>query len=178
MKIAVLSDTHWLSGPELDKVLALVAGQKPDLILHAGDWTDLGLLPELQKIAPVEAVAGNCDRAETAAELGLARVVQAGGLRIGLTHGHLYSHLPTPQSALRTFANELDSADAAEPVQAVVFGHSHIPLCERRDEVLLFNPGSAVRPLGEIKKPSFGVLTIDESAPEGKIQGEIIYFDK
>ena len=167
MKIAVISDTHWLAGPELAKVLALLAEQKPELILHAGDWTDLALLPELQKIAPVEGVAGNCDRHETAAELGLARVVQAGGLRIGLTHGHLYPHLPTPQAALRTFAEE------AEPVQAVVFGHSHDPLCRVENDVLLFNPGSAVRPLGEIKKPSFGLLTIDE----GEIRGEIIYFD-
>ena len=168
MKIVVLSDTHWLAGPELAKVLALVAAQKPDLILHAGDWTDLGLLPELQKIASVEAVAGNCDRMETAAELGLAKVVNAEGLRIGLTHGHLFYYLPTPKSALRTFADE------AEPVQAVVFGHSHIPLCQREGEVLLFNPGSAVRPLGEIKKPSYGLLTIEE----GNIKGEIIYFDK
>lgn len=170
MKIAVLSDTHWLSGPALAHVLSLVSANKPDLILHAGDWTDLALLPELQKIAPVEAVAGNCDRAETVAELGLARVVEADGLRIGLTHGHMFAHLPTPQSALRTFADE------AEPVQAIVFGHSHIPLCERKrqreGDVLLFNPGSAVRPLGEIKKPSYGLLTINE----GEIQGEIVYF--
>lgn len=166
MRIAVLSDTHWLAGSELNKVLALVAEQKPELILHAGDWTDLSLLPELQKIAPVEAVAGNCDQAETTAKLGEARIVQAGGVSIGLTHGHLFLYMPTPQSALRTFADD--------NVQAVVFGHSHIPLCEQHDGVLLFNPGSAVRPLGEIKKPSFGMLTVEE----GKIQGEIIYFNK
>lgn len=166
MKIAVLSDTHWQSGLPLPRVLELLAAQKPDLLLHAGDWTDLTLLPELRKIAPVEAVAGNCDRAETAARLGRQRIVQAGGLNIGLTHGHLFPHLPTPQSALRTFAEA--------QVQAVVFGHSHAPLCEWQEGVLLFNPGSAARPLGEIKKPSYGLLTIDE----GQIQGEIIYFNK
>jgi len=171
MKIAVLSDTHWQAGRPLPQVLALLAAQQPELILHAGDWTDLSLLPELQKIAPVEAVAGNCDADSTAARLGLARVVQAGGLRIGLTHGHLFGHLPTPQSALRTFADQTGDA----PVQAVVFGHSHIPLCKLQGDVLLFNPGSAARPLGEIKKPSYGLLTI---GGEGQINGEIIYFDK
>lgn len=163
MKIAVISDTHWRRGLPLPQVLAQLAAAQPDLILHAGDWTDLHLLPELQKIAPVEAVAGNCDQYETASELGYARVVQAGGLKIGLTHGHMFAHLPTPRSALRTFAEE--------NVQAVVFGHSHVPLCERQGEVLLFNPGSASRPLGEIKKPSYGLLTVDD----GQIEGEIVY---
>jgi phosphoesterase, MJ0936 family len=166
MKIAVLSDTHWQFCSPQPRVLTLLAEQKPDLILHAGDWTDLCLLPELQKIASVEAVAGNCDRSETTSKLGEAKVVQADGVSIGLTHGHLFPHLPTPQSALRTFADKA--------VQAVVFGHSHVPLCEWHEDVLLFNPGSAVRPLGEIKKPSYGLLTIEE----GKIQGEIVYFDK
>lgn len=169
LTICVVSDTHWLSGSAQTRFLAMLAGHKPDLILHAGDWTDLALLDELQKIAPVQGVAGNCDQAEIGAELDYVKVVQAGPVRLGLTHGHFFEYMPTPQSALRTFA------EAEPPVQAVVFGHSHVPLCQMQDGVLLFNPGSAVRPLGEIKKPSYGLLHISEA---GEIEGEIIYFDK
>ena len=138
MKIAVISDTHWQPSQPLPKVLQLVAEQQPDLLLHAGDWTNLTLL-------------------------------EAGPLRIGLTHGHLYGHLPLPAAAARVFAEE------DRPLQAVVFGHSHVPYCEMQEGLLLFNPGSAHRPLGEIKKPSFGLLHVSEA---GQIKGEIVYFEK
>ena len=101
--------------------------------------------------------------------LGYSKVVEVGPLRIGLTHGHLYGHLPLPAAAARVFAEE------DRPLQAVVFGHSHVPYCEMQEGLLLFNPGSAHRPLGEIKKPSFGLLHVSEA---GQIKGEIVYFEK
>ena len=169
MKIAVISDTHWQPSQPLPKVLQLVAEQQPDLLLHAGDWTNLTLLEELRKIAPVRGVAGNCDPEAEGHLLGYSKVVEAGPLRIGLTHAHLYGHLPLPAAAARVFAEE------DRPLQAVVFGHSHVPYCEMQEGLLLFNPGSAHRPLGEIKKPSFGLLHVSEA---GQIKGEIVYFEK
>jgi hypothetical protein len=162
-KIAVISDTHWQPGKPLPRALQLLQEQQPELILHAGDWTDLALLAELEKIAPVQAVAGNCDGGEVVNALGYSRIVEVAGLRLGLTHGHLFSSLPTPRSALRTFADD--------NVQAVIFGHSHVPYNSTENGVLLFNPGSAVRPLGEVKRPSFGILTLEN----GLISGEIFY---
>jgi hypothetical protein len=162
-KIAVISDTHWQPGKPLPKALQLLQEQQPELILHAGDWTDLALLAELEKIAPVQAVAGNCDGGEVVNALGYSRIVEVAGLRLGLTHGHLFSSLPTPRSALRTFADD--------NVQAVIFGHSHVPYNSTENGVLLFNPGSAVRPLGKVKRPSFGILTLEN----GQINGEIFY---
>lgn len=170
LKIVVVSDTHWQAGRQLPKVLELAAGEQPGLILHAGDWTDLALLAELKKIAPVQAVAGNCDNESVSGALGYSRIVQAEGVRLGLTHGHLYAGLAAPRSARRTFVD-----DAGQPlVQAVVFGHSHVPYNQVEDGVLLFNPGSAVRPLGEVKRPSYGVLQVDGD----RVSGKIVYFDK
>lgn len=166
MKIAVISDTHWQAGKPLPSAIAHIRSTNPDHILHAGDWTNLALLDELQTIAPTQAVAGNCDDESIAAALGYSRVITLGGINIGLTHGHLFPAKATPMSARHTFSGD--------DVQAVVFGHSHIPYNELTGGVLLFNPGSAVRPLGEVKRPSYGLLTIKD----GSIRGEIIYIDK
>ncbi len=169
-KIVVISDTHWQAGRQLPRVLELAAAERPDLLLHAGDWTELALLAELQRIAPVMAVAGNCDNESVSAALGYAQTVQAEGVRIGLTHGHTFAGLSAPRSARRLFVDD----EGAPLVQAVVFGHSHVPYNQVDDGVLMFNPGSAVRPLGEVKRPSYGVLLVDGDA----ITGKIVYFDR
>lgn len=169
MKIAVLSDTHWLPGQKLPKVLELVEAEKPDLILHAGDWTSLQLWGYLSRIARCEGVAGNCDDAALVAELGLMRRVAAEDCFIGVTHGHLFG-----KNAEQCARLAVNMAFADKPINALVFGHSHVPMNEVTDGVLLFNPGSAQRPLGEIKRPSYGILTVSGS----NISGEIKYFDK
>src|SRR5439155_19342605 len=56
MLIGVISDTHGLMRPEAAQALA-----GSELIIHAGDVGDPGVLEELRKIAPVVAVRGNID---------------------------------------------------------------------------------------------------------------------
>ena len=164
MKIAVVSDTHWQPGTPLPKVLQLIEQQQPDLILHTGDWTSLQLWGYLARIARVQGVAGNCDGPEVVSEMSLLRLVQAEDVTLGLTHGHLFG--TAEMTARRAFAGQ--------PVQAVIYGHSHVPMNVVEDGVLYFNPGSASRPKGEVKRPSFGLLTVNGA----EISGEIIYFDK
>lgn len=167
MKIAVLSDTHWQPGSKLPKAIDIIRTIQPDCILHAGDWTDLALLDELNKIAPTHAVAGNCDTPTTAAKLGYSKIITLGSIKIGLTHGHL---VPAPDTALA--ARHIFRDD---DVQVSVFGHSHIPCNQTTDGTLLFNPGSTTRPLGTATRPSCGLLTINKTH---SVHGEIIYFDK
>ena len=52
------------------------------------------------------------------------------------------------------WAKELDQ-------DIVVFGHTHVPLCEYYGDALLLNPGSPSRPRGGAK-PSFAVLTLQK----------------
>lgn len=169
MKIAVVSDTHWQPGSELPKVLELLAAEKPDLVLHAGDWTSLQLWGYLSRIARTEGVAGNCDDAALVAEMGLFRLVRAEGVDIGLLHGHNFGRTAEESAGLA-----VKMAFADKPVQVIVFGHSHIPCNRVENGVLFFNPGSCSRPMGEVKRPSYGILTIKG----GEVYGEIIYFDK
>lgn len=122
MRIGVISDTHGLLRPQ---ALAALAGS--ELILHAGDIGSPEVLSTLQALAPVVAVRGNNDTAPWAQALPETRVVEAGGLRFYLLHD------------LKTLALDPVTAGFA----AVISGHSHKPLEERRAGVLYLNPGSA-----------------------------------
>jgi hypothetical protein len=74
-----------------------------DLILHAGDVVGAAVLEELERLAPVEAVAGNMDEPELLAALPERRVVEVegGGARraprgrvSGVSRRHLRAYAP------------------------------------------------------------------------------------
>jgi uncharacterized protein len=104
-----------------------------DLILHGGDIATVAVLEELEAIGPpVAAVFGNVDEPALRDRLPEQRVVDADGVRIGMVHDAGPSKGRLERMRLR-----FPDADA------VVFGHSHIPLHEERDGFQIFNPGSA-----------------------------------
>jgi putative phosphoesterase len=122
VRIGVISDTH---GLVRDQAVAALRGS--EMILHAGDVGSGDVLDTLGGIAPVIAVRGNIDRAAWAEPLPETRTVEVAGRRLHLLHD----------------IGTLDLDPAAEGIDAVIFGHSHQPLNERRDGVLYLNPGSA-----------------------------------
>jgi uncharacterized protein len=134
MLIAVISDTHLPRGARRlpDACVEAIAGA--DLLLHAGDFVSLDILRELEALGPrVAAVHGNVDSAELRGLLPAERVVEAGETRIALVHdaGPGRGRL---ERMRRRFGDR---------AQAVVFGHSHLPLHERaEDGFQIFNPGS------------------------------------
>lgn len=167
MRIGVLSDTHIPRRARTlpDAILQGLVGV--DLILHAGDIQTADVLAVLAQLAPVQAVAGNVDLPELAEQLGFSRVIELPGCRLGLVHGHL-EPAGAPHRARSTLERALWSFT---DVQAVVFGHSHIALCEQHGGVLAFNPGSPTDKRRS-PRPSYGILTLDD----GGIRGEIVYF--
>lgn len=117
MKIAVMSDTHLREGKSLPRwVWEQVEGV--DLILHAGDVIDIGLLTDLKQVAPLEAVKGNCDGWELA-RLPQRSIVSCGEIKIGLTHGAEGPGRTTTERAMRNFEHD--------QVDLIIFGHSHEP---------------------------------------------------
>ena len=167
--IGLVSDTHL---PRFGRRLpaALRGGLDEagvEAIFHLGDHTDRLAVDLLEEIAPVEAVAGNNDPPELIERFGFARVVLVDGLRIGLTHGHLGIERTTADRAIGTFG----PLPAAQ-VDVVAFGHSHVPLVERRSGVLLVNPGS---PTDRRRQPaySFGLLRV---GADGEVAAEIVDF--
>ena len=134
MLIAVISDTHLPRGARRlpDACLEQIAAA--DLLLHAGDFSTLDVLREFEAIGPpLLGVHGNVDTAELRRRLPAERVVEAEGARIAIVHD------AGPR------AGRLDRLHArfGQRADAVVFGHSHLPLHEQAgDGFQIFNPGS------------------------------------
>jgi uncharacterized protein len=132
--VAVISDTHLPRGNRALPEACLERMRAADLILHAGDFVTAEVLADLRRLGPpVEAVHGNVDDAEVRMLLPSARLVHAGGARIAMTH----DAGPADRRLQRLRARFADA-------DAVVFGHSHIPLHERDPQTgfQIFNPGS------------------------------------
>jgi len=151
--IGVVSDTHF---PRFGRVLprALERGlrdAKVERILHLGDMTDLLAVPLFEAIAPFDAVAGNNDGEAIRARFGRRKIVRVEDVRIGMVHGD-GKRGTTMGRALAAFAEE--------PVDVVLFGHSHFPLVRRHDGRLVANPGS---PTDKRMNPrySYAILTVD-----------------
>ena len=134
MLVAVISDTHMPRGgrrlpePFVEQIAAA------DLLFHAGDFSTLDVLRELERIGPpLTGVHGNVDSAELRRLLPAERIVRVEDARIAMVHdaGPAAGRL----ERLRRRYGEL--------ADAVVFGHSHLPLHERaEDGFQIFNPGS------------------------------------
>jgi len=151
MRIAVLADTHVNLLEHLPKKI-IDAISTVDLIIHAGDFTDVQVLKELKRLREVKAVHGNMDSMELKTMLPIKEIVEIGNKRIGITHG---SGSPW---GIEERVREMFESDR---IDVIVYGHSHKSQNEVINDILLFNPGKATN--------SFGILTIG-----GEVKGEII----
>lgn len=149
MKIGVISDTHGTTLSDLHPA-TLSALHQVDVIVHAGDFTEMGVLNGLQRLAKVIAVHGNMDSGYLRRILPRKEVFEINGRRIALTHG----------SGSRVGLSER-VRDMFEDMHIIIHGHSHTPTAQTIDGTLVFNPGPAGR--------SYGLLTI-----ESEVRAEII----
>ncbi len=151
MKIIVVSDTHM---PRMSKKLPerlLSELSNADAIIHAGDWTKISVYESLAAYAPTYGVAGNNDGEEIIRRFGMRKLLEFEGVAIGVVHGHGGKRLATESHAVEAFKKvKLD---------ALVYGHSHVPVHRRLDGMLVFNPGS---PTDKRRQPlySFGIFDI------------------
>ncbi|MFA7637616.1 MAG: YfcE family phosphodiesterase, partial [Monoglobales bacterium] len=93
-------------------------------------------------------VSGNCDFFDTEPS---DKAFEIEGFKFFITHGHPYG--------VKTSLDRLISHAKENKVDCVLFGHTHIPICEKIDGMLILNPGSA--------RQSFGIIEIED----GKING-------
>jgi putative phosphoesterase len=166
MKIGVISDTHG----NIDAFeLALKRFEGVDLIVHAGDvlyhpprlgWMEGYDIPAFASRlnglkTPVVIAQGNCDPQvyEELLELPVQSpyaIVEQDGVGIVVNHGHLLTRDQMIQTAKRYRARYFIS------------GHTHIPVLEEVDGVVLMNPGSPAIPKYEIDGkpiPTVGLIT-------------------
>jgi putative phosphoesterase len=152
VRLAIISDTHLPRGSRSLPRACREQLREADMILHAGDFIEASVLTDLEAIGPpVCAVRGNVDAADLQARLPRTRIVEAAGVRIAMVHdaGPAVGRVVRMQ---RRFPD----------VDAVVFGHSHIPLHEEWEGFAIFNPGS---PTERRRAPhhTMGIATIDDA---------------
>jgi hypothetical protein len=161
--IAVISDTHLPRGSRRIPDACVDRIRASDLLIHAGDIAAREVLEDIAAIGPpVVAVHGNVDSAELRNTLPEARTVDADGARIAVVHD-----AGPAAGRLARMRRRFPDADA------VVFGHSHIPLHERDgDEFQIFNPGS---PTDRRRQPrhTMGIAR----AERGKVDFELVEID-
>jgi uncharacterized protein len=167
-RLAVIADTHLPRGDRYARVRRAERGEtrflaKPclatlraaDLIVHAGDFSQPSVLDVLRELGPVAAVHGNVDSAELRRELPESISLELENVVLGVTHDAGPS-----KGRLQRLRGRFPDADA------VVFGHSHMPLHERQDGFQIFNPGS---PVERRRAPH-------RSMGEATVEGDVIEF--
>jgi uncharacterized protein len=160
MRIGVISDTHLQElAPKLPKGV-INAFKDVQMIIHCGDITELNVLDELKNICPeVRAVQGNMDSEEVKGKLPLKDIFFVGKFKLALTHGR-----GAPVTIVDTVLNEFKQ----EKPDIIIFGHTHFPVNEKREGVILFNPGSAMDKV-YAKFNSCGIIELND-----KIETKII----
>lgn len=160
MKLMFASDIHG-SLPATEQVLAHFERSGAKWLILLGDVLNHGprnALPvgynpgavaeRFNSIADrIIAVRGNCDSEVDQMLLHFPitapwQQILMADQRLFVTHGHLYNPDKLPPLA----ENDV-----------LIFGHTHLPLAEKQDEVYLFNPGSVSIPKGGFE-PSYGML--------------------
>ena len=151
MRIGVISDTHG----HLDQRVAKIF-QGVDHILHAGDIGYASIILELELIAPVTAVLGNCD---DGIGYPLFQTVELEQKKF------LIHHIVSP----RELSDSVKTRIVKDRPDAVIFGHTHKKFAETKNGILFFNPGYAGKPKFGTER-SVALLHIED----GKIRHEFI----
>jgi uncharacterized protein len=164
MKIGVISDTHGRidAWKKAEKIFA-----GADLIVHAGDvlyhpprlgYTEGYSIPEMAEALnnspiPIVIAQGNCD-AQVYEELIDIPVqspyafTQIDGFRVFVSHGHLL----TPEGMI---------AQARKfHADVLITGHTHLPVLERTNGLILLNPGSPAIPKFEVEGKKIGSVAV------------------
>jgi putative phosphoesterase len=160
-RIGILSDTHLTQVTPLfrKQVASCFAGA--DMILHAGDLTELGIL-KVFKDRQVHAVHGNMCGNAAYTSLPAEITIRIGDFVIGLCHGAGGSTHDIEERLWQKFG----------PVDCIVYGHTHNAVCNRAGPVLFINPGSF---LSRSRHGMAGTYAILEVGPD--LRGSIHQVD-
>ena len=132
MLIAIVSDTHLPRGARVMPARCVELMRRADLILHAGDFVAAEVLDRLEALGPpVTGVHGNMDSPDLRRRLPAQATVRAEGASIAVVHDAGPSN-----GRLKRLRRRFPDVDA------VVFGHSHLPLVAQSEGFQILNPGS------------------------------------
>jgi putative phosphoesterase len=173
VRIGLVSDTHIPEAhPELwPQVFEAFRGV--DLILHGGDIHEYHVLDKLEKLAPIYCSRGNGEdggggRAVQPEDPRVREVwlIEAGGLKIGMTH-----YIPMPQMPPNfTVERWVQKLFPEQRPDVLVYGDTHVEQIDVFDGILCVNPGSPTYPHGlDTQYGTIGFLDIADGKPSASI---------
>ena len=151
MLIAVISESHG-NKTSISKIKKKISNAEVLLFLGDGE-NDLKEITE-DFTGEVYAVRGNCDFEGKYPE---ERIIEIKGKKIFMCHGHRYG--------VKYGYNSIYYRGKEVGADIVLFGHSHLPIIEECDGLILMNPGSISHGVGRIDKTLGYIDLINNKAP-------------
>ncbi len=131
MRIAVVGDTHG----KIEKIKKELEKLKPEYLIFTGDYfADAKRLAHHLELN-YSGVTGNCDPRSSIPQ---EQVLELAGKRFYIVHGHQYG--------VKRSLNSLYFRGQELGADVVIFGHTHVPCCEKVGDMWLINPGSPSLP--------------------------------
>ena len=132
MKVLIVSDTH---GQDENLEETVLREAPFDYLIHCGDVEGREIFIEALAECPCTIVAGNND---FFTDLPYEEEVTLEGHKILVTHGHHYF-------VSRDYDKLVENAQA-KGCKIAMYGHTHMPVIENEDGILVINPGSLTYP--------------------------------
>lgn len=155
--VGILSDTHIHGSAEQYVSHCIRAFNGCDVIIHAGDLTDVSILAAF-KGKEVHAVHGNMCNSATCRVLPQKKRITLDGYSIGITHG-AGNRQNIEERVFEMFPD----------VDCIVFGHTHQPVCHYFGDILMINPGSFQGTGPHGATGTYALLKIGEAGLKGSI---------
>ncbi len=132
MRLLVFSDSH---GDANSLLTAIEDQPSANTILFLGDgMRDIEKIEDRYPDKTFYKVSGNCDLASMEP---LTRLLELGGKRILMTHGHEYH--------VKFGEREAEYTARRNECHLLLYGHTHQPVAKYNDGLYVMNPGSSCR---------------------------------
>ncbi len=164
LRLVLVSDTHLPSRAKEIPEEVWTAIEAADVVVHAGDWTEPFALDAVEaRAARLVACWGNNDGAALRDRLPEVARADVGGLRLAVVH-------ETGDARGREKrCDRLFGPGSDDPVDVLVFGHSHVPWDSTTPGGLrLLNPGS---PTDRRRQPFATFMT-------GEVEGGVLTIER
>lgn len=146
MKVLIVSDTH----KKNDNYFKVVAMHNPDMVIHCGDVEGSEYAISNAVDCPVHIVLGNND---FFSDLPRELELDIAGRKVWVTHGHNYY--------VSVGSERIKQEAIARGMDIVVYGHTHRPVVDISDDIIVLNPGSLSYPRQEGREPSYIIMETD-----------------
>lgn len=149
MRVLIVSDTH-RHNDNYFRVLER-EGQL-DMVIHCGDAEGSEYLLQEAAGCPLHIVMGNND---FFSNLPREEELEIAGKKVLITHGHYY--------CVSNGYELLKDEGMARGFDIVMYGHTHRPVVDKSDGIVVINPGSLTYPRQEGRRPSYIMMETNKN---------------